>query len=273
MKLFRIVMSLILGLALSSGAHAVFKQREDRWAAQIQETLLIGEPVWLTARQKKKDEKFFAIYTPASNGPAKGAVLIMHGQGRHPDWPEVISPLRRQLPERGWTTLSLQMPLLPAGAPAIALGPLFEESPARIRAGLEFLRAKGAKRIVLLGHELGAAMGAAFLAKEQPEGVSGFVGVALEAPTTQSTIYTLDPRLYTPNSLAKITLPVLDIYGGHDHPNVTETDRLRAAAAQQAGNKHYEQSRFPDADHYFTGYEDDLVDAVQRWLDQSAHVK
>jgi hypothetical protein len=32
--------------------------------------------------------------------------------GAHPDWPEVIQPLHSGLPESGWTTLSVQMPIL-----------------------------------------------------------------------------------------------------------------------------------------------------------------
>lgn len=256
-----------LCLALSATlAQATFKQREERWAAQIQETLLVGEPVWLSVTIKGKEQKFFNIYTPAQ-GTVKGGVILLHGIGMHPDWPEVISPLRRALPERGWTTFSMQMPLLPAGAPYTAFGPILDETPPRIRAGIEFLRAKGIEHIVVIGHDMGAAMAASFVAGEPRSGIDGLVVVGLDAPVLDRTADKLDPRLHGPTQLAKVKVPVLDIYGGLDKKTVMNSAPARAAAARQAGNKNYRQVRVPDADHFFSGYDKALLENITRWLD------
>lgn len=241
-----------------------YKAKEKRWAEQILSTLLIGQGVWLEA----KTGPFFSIYTEAGSG--KGGVLLLHDAGAHPDWPEVIFPLRSQLPEQGWSTLSLQTPILPTGAPYTAYGPIFDEAPERIRAGLAYLRAKKIDDIVLIGHGIGASLGAVFLADAgQAKEIKGFVGIALDAPVSDSTIYTFDPRLYTPNTLAKLKLPVLDVFGGLDRKTTTDSAALRVAAGRQAGNAGYRQQRFPNADHFFTGEEEALVKRIGEWLDQT----
>ncbi|HLA75861.1 MAG TPA: DUF3530 family protein [Gammaproteobacteria bacterium] len=260
-----IAVCLLLTTAL---AHATFKAREQRWAAQIQETLFTGEAVWLVAQQKPKDVKFFALYTPAHGKTTQGGILVLHDNGQHPDWPDVTSLLRRELPEHGWATLSMQMPILPYVAPITAFGPIFDETPPRIRAGIEFLRSKGIRRIIIAGHGTGASMAAAFLAQQPNSGISGLVGVAFDAPVINNTIDKLDPRLYSPTMLARIKVPVLDIYGGLDTKTVTGSTELRSQAAKKAGNKNFEQVRIPDADHQFGRYEKDLVKHIVDWLAQ-----
>ena len=253
-------------ILVSSLVQATDQAREKRWAAQIQETLLIGDAVWL---KDGKGKKFFSIYTQASSKP-KGAVLMLHGLGMHPDWPEVISPVRRALPEQAWATLSLQMPILPAGAPLTAFGPIFDETPARIHAGIKFLRAKGIKHIVLLGHDMGAAMGAAYIMKEQPPHIDAFIGIAMDAPTPNSTIKKFDPRLNTTDLIGQLKLPVLDVYGSLDIKRITDLAPSRVASAKQVGNEKFKQVRIPDADHFFTNRDKDLVRAITQWLAKSA---
>ncbi len=245
-------------------AHAAYKPRENRWAAQVQETLLVGDAVWL---KDGKGVRFFSIYTAANGAKPRGGVLILHGLGLHPDWPEVISPLRRDLPEQGWATLSLQMPLLPAGAPFTSFGPIFDEVPARIRAGIEFLRGKGIEHIALIGHDLGATMGAAYLVKKQDPDIDGFIGISMDAPTINSTVSKLDPRLDTTVLMGQLKLPVLDLYGSLDIKRITDLAPLRVQAAKKADNADYKQVRVPDADHSFTNHDKALLENVAHWLD------
>ena len=69
--------------------------REKRWADQIVPTLVSGEAVWLEA---PRTEKFLGIYTEAPS--AKGAIILAHGLGVHPDY-GVIGELRARLAESG----------------------------------------------------------------------------------------------------------------------------------------------------------------------------
>src|SRR5690606_17291341 len=97
--------------------------------------------------------KFLAIYAPAA-GPVAGVVVI-HGLGVHPDW-GLINPLRSDLSEQGYSTLSIQMPVLAAGRPGSEYQPLFPEAAERIARAVAFLREKGHARVALVAHSLGA---------------------------------------------------------------------------------------------------------------------
>ena len=66
------------------------------------------------------DPRVLAIFTEAASVP-KGAVIVVHGLGVHPDW-NLIGDLRTRLAERGYATLAVQMPVLAAdGAMPIAI--------------------------------------------------------------------------------------------------------------------------------------------------------
>ncbi|MBE7373251.1 alpha/beta hydrolase family protein [Pseudomonas lopnurensis] len=56
------------------------------------------------------DERFVALHLPANDGQPKGLVILLPGNGENADWPLVIGPLRKRLPDAGWHTLSLSMP-------------------------------------------------------------------------------------------------------------------------------------------------------------------
>jgi pimeloyl-ACP methyl ester carboxylesterase len=70
-------------------------------------------------------------------------------------------------------------------------------------------------------------------------------------------------------SLQKIKLPVLDIYGDDDLEGVMKTIKARAEAAAKAGNKSYTQVEVAGSNHFFDDREDELVEAVADWLEQS----
>lgn len=255
---------LIAALLCSGFAHATYKEREARWAQQILEYLTIGKAEWLNDGQGK----FLSLYTAVDGKKAKAGVILLHDEGQHPDWPDVISPLRRGLPAHGYATLSLQAPILPRGAPIGGYGRALDESSPRIRAGIKFLRSQGIKRIMLIGHGMGATMASAYLAQAKDPGITAFAGLALDAPETQSTIYKLDPRLHAPTMLAKIRIPVIDLYGGLDRATIVDAAPKRAKAA--AGNKHYLQIKLDYADHSFTRLDAALVERLSGWFDQYA---
>ena len=80
--------------------------RELRMANEIVDSIIDGDAEIL----KADGHEFLSIYTEADD--AKGAVIIMHGRGFHPDWVDTIQPLRIGLVDFGWNTLSIQMPVL-----------------------------------------------------------------------------------------------------------------------------------------------------------------
>lgn len=72
----------------------------------------LDEIVWLepTYPNMDKPARVLALVQKPRTPQAQGAVLIVPDHGQHPDWPALVSPLRRNLPDHGWYTLSLAMP-------------------------------------------------------------------------------------------------------------------------------------------------------------------
>ena len=230
--------------------------KEKRWSEQITDSLLVGDPVDL----KAGDMPFLGIFTAASNGSTNLAAIIVHGVGVHPDWPEVIYPLRSELPEHGWSTLSIQMPILANDAPIEDYLPLFDEVAPRLNAAISYLREQGNKTIVVIAHSLGASMAARFVADNPKSGVNGLVLISMS-------VIEIDARMNGALALENIKLPVLDIYGSRDLENVLSSGGARAkAAARGAGNTDYRQIPIEGGDHFFIGVEDELVRRVYGWL-------
>ena len=53
---------------------------------------------------------FIGLYEKDKTGKPYGAMLIVHGEGQNADWPHTISTIRQELPEHGWTSLSITLP-------------------------------------------------------------------------------------------------------------------------------------------------------------------
>jgi pimeloyl-ACP methyl ester carboxylesterase len=239
-------------------AHASDLAKEKRWANQIVDALIDGDAIWLN----DGTSKFLGIYTTAE-GNSDRAVIIMHGIGAHPDWQQVVHPLRVELTDYGWNTLSIQMPILANGVNASEYASLFpKEVPARINAAIKYLHENGVKQIVLIGHSLGSVMGAYYLS-QQSEGVEGFVAIGLSGHLGSG-------PLDATHSLKSIHIPVLDLYGSEDLKSVLDTTKARKAAAKTAGNKNYSQEKIKGAGHFFDGKDDELVTAVSNWLKKLA---
>lgn len=238
----------------SSPSLASDLEKEKRWAEQVVDSLLTGDAQTL----KAGETEFLALYTAATEGPGNRAAILLHGMGLHPNWPEVIQPLRTELPDRGWATLSLQMPILANEAVMADYVPVLEEAPARIQAGIDFLKEQGMETIVILSHSLGAAMGSSFLLDPGSEDIQAFVGIGM--PLSK-----LDQRLDTAACLEQIELPVLDLYGSRDDAVRADAPK-RKQGARKAGNEQYRQMEIEGADHFFNGMQDELVHVVYGWL-------
>jgi len=244
-------------LAFSTGVQASDLAKEKRWADQIVDAILDGEAVWLN----DGSSEFLSIYTEAEEDKGR-AVIVMHGTGIHPDWQQVIQPLRVGLTEHNWNTLSIQMPILPNEAEYPEYAPLYDEVAPRIDAAIKYLKDNGAKEIVLIGHSQGAAMTAYYLSTSKQD-VKGFVAIGMAS-------FADDPRMNSIKALENIKLPVLDVYGDDDLEGIMKSVGARAEAAKKAGNKNYTQQEIAAANHFFDDKEEELVEAVAGWLDKIA---
>lgn len=249
------VLMLIFVVLIISPAHAIEPdlEREQRLADEIVDTILDGDAKWLEADGRK----FLSIFTEAEK--SHGAVIILHGRGFHPDWVDTVNPLRVGLVEHGWTTLSLQMPVLEKHAKYYDYIPIFSASFARIESGIRFLRESGFKKIVLIAHSCGVHMAMAWVKHNTSGAIDAFVGLGMGATDYKQ-------PMIEPFPLDRITVPVLDMYGSNDYPAVIRMAPERKAAIEKAAIAQSRQIVLPGADHYFTDKGDELTSAVAKWL-------
>lgn len=230
--------------------------KEKRWAEQVVDSLMVGEAQWLKAGKSQ----FLGLYTESATAETRGAAIVLHGSGVHPNWDQVVRPLRSELPDYGWATLSIQMPVLPNEASYAEYASLFPEVAPRIDAAVRYLKNKGINNIVIIAHSLGASMGAWYLAQKPDRAVRGFVAIGASGRLMKN------DKVDFLVSLQKITLPVLDIYGGHDLDSVLSTADARRQVARKSGNKNYIQVKIPGASHFFDNKNDILVRRIRGWL-------
>lgn len=237
MKILLALAALLLSLNLQAADYA----REKNWADEVLPSILTGDPVWL---KQVNGHEFLGLFTESDN--KKTGVIVVHGIGVHPDW-GLISPLRQQLPEAGYATLSVQMPILQADAKGDAYPPTFPEAAERLNLAVGFLKGKGYQKVAIVSHSLGSRMSHHFLAGNPDSGVAAWVAIGAPAP--------LD--------MTKLNMPVLDLYGQNDLPAVLENASKRAAGLKQTGST---QIVVPGADHFFNGKEAELLELTRTWL-------
>lgn len=248
----------IVLLLLVGSSSASDLARERRIALELEDSILIGSPLRLSS----SETEFFAIHAESATDRLLGGVIILHGSGANPNWHDVVFPLRSQLPESGWETLSIQLPIAAADAPEGSDQALIPEAFPRITAAIDFFRQRGVENFALVGHSLGAQMGLEYLANNPAQGIRGLVAVGLSANREKPVAGTL-------LALQKVKLPILDIYGSRDIEPVLSTVNARAVEARRAENPDFRQLEVPGADHFFTGLDDLLVQRVRAWLQKT----
>jgi pimeloyl-ACP methyl ester carboxylesterase len=241
------IVALVLML-LSAPAPAQDYEREQRWAEQTLPTLLVGKAEWL---QQKNGHRFLTLYTEAK--AARGAAIIAHGRGWSPDF-ELYGSLRTELADSGYTTLSIQLPVLGGSGKIGDYIPLYPDARERFQLAADFLKSRGYHNIAIVSHSLGATMANQYLIATEDRTVGAWVFIGI--------INGLE-------EMFRIGIPVLDVFGSKDW----EIARLGAdeRRRQIMKVKGSEQVIVPDAMHFFEGKEDELAAIVVTFLDRIFH--
>lgn len=248
---------LIVGFTLLFGSsNASDMQKEKRWADEVVDSIMVGDAEWL----KTGKAKTLSIYTENTTEKAIGGAIILHGSGVHPNWDQVVRPLRSQLPDHGWSTLSIQLPILANDAQYKEYIPLFKEVAPRINAGVKFLRKKGVQNIVIIAHSLGSSMASYYMAKKPDSSVRAFVAVGVSG-----NMHKQDKVGYL-TSLKTIKVPVLDIFGSNDLTQVLASAKIKKMTARKAGLKNYTQVKITGANHFFDNKNEILIKRIRGWL-------
>lgn len=246
MKLRIGLLAFLLAFA-GAAAHAQSRSdaaREKRWADQVLPSLVVGDAVQL----ETTDGRFLALYATAN--AARGAVILAHGPGLHPDH-GITGELRVHLADRGYTTLSLQMPVLPAEVDdGAAYRALYPEAVRRIEAGMRFLQEKGAKRVAIVSHAMGAGMAHEYLKANRGAPVSGWAALSFYGVF---------------EGVAGAPFPVLDLYGARDYRGIRGPARDRAELLRALPGSR--QLAVPDGGYFLAGGEKTVLQEVAAFLD------
>jgi alpha/beta superfamily hydrolase len=239
------LLNLALGAALlgTSLAQASDYAREMKWADEIKSGLVVGEPIEL--RTSLSRFPFLSLFSP---GDPSRAVILAHGMGVHPDW-GLIGDLRVALHEHGYTTFSLQMPILPIDAASGDYDKLVPEGAARIARAVSFLEGQGYSKISLVTHSLGGRMGLVYMSNKPNPIVRAWA--SLGSPDF---------------GYSDVRVPVLDLYGEADNKDVLANAKKRGKSFK---NKASVQTLLPGADHFFEGRDTELLNTVTAFLDKA----
>ena len=212
---------------VASAAASADTARERRWADEVAPQIVVGDPVWLATAHHPR---VLAIFTEP---PAKtqDAIIVVHGLGVHPDW-NLIGVLRTVLAERGFATLSVQMPVLAADAARDDYADLYPDAGERLSAAVAWLRARGYAHVAVVSHSMGAAMVNAWLGQQDERVVDAWVPVGMFAPLSTR------PRQ-----------PTLDVVAERDFPEVLA--QVGARAAKLPADRCSASLTISGTDHYF----------------------
>lgn len=242
----------LVGTLFTTEVWASDRAREKRWADEILPQLVVGDAVWL----KHPDGDFLGLLTETKD--ATTAIVLAHGVGVHPDH-GLMAPLRTQLADAGFTTLSIQMPIAAAEAKLEDYYPkLFPLASARFAVAGAHLRARGYSRVVLLAHSMGAWMANVYLDQADSTPFSAWITLGVTGRYTS--------RIFAMNlPMLRVNLPLLDVYGSvDDRPGVVDSAGARASSlADIAGSR---QVKIEGADHFFARKESEVVRVVADWL-------
>ena len=231
-------------VSLAASAHTQDLEREARWRAEVVPGLVVGEAVDLPGPANRP---FLGLLTeaPGADRAAATLLVIVHGIGVHPDH-GVIGTLRMNLADKGYPTLSIQMPVLASDAPSEHYEPLFGNAVARIANAAAWARTRGYRDLVLVSHSLGSRMADAYFDRTPAPAYRAWAALGLGAAFSES-------------FARKPAVPVMDVLGERDLEPVIKNAAARGVVARSSGGG---QQVIKGADHFYAGREVELVELI-----------
>lgn len=211
--------------------------REKRLKDQIADNIMDGEIEYLQVGR----QKVFSIFIENEDNTKTGVVLL-HSRGEDPNDEKLIKPLRIDMAEHGYNTLSVQMPVLEKSAKYYDYVPLFSYSHPRIKAAIDFYKDRGINDIIFVVHGCGGHMLMSYIDRFGDKDIDAVVGIGLGATDTGQQVVKQYP-------LATMKAPVLDIFGSKDYPSVKKHAKTRLPHLA-LGNKKNQQIIIDGNHHY-----------------------
>jgi len=254
-RVLKIAAAFLTALACGYDSHATDLLREQRMAEETTAGTS-GEAIQLEA----SGTKFQALHREAVK-KTRGGVILVPAMDATLDAAELMQPLRKRLPERGWDTLALQAPMREAGAELKDYLTLLPEGIERIRAGVAYMKARNRDRIVLIGDRTGALMVLRYLTTNPDHSVTA--AVIIDPPL--SSVEECDGAGLA--DLGKLNLPLLDILSDRKGSLADQSAQTRKRIMKQ--NKAYRQMTIADSQAHFEDVQDLLINRIHGWLVRS----
>jgi pimeloyl-ACP methyl ester carboxylesterase len=226
-----------------------------------------GEAVFLREKNQSLN-KFLTIYTKAevSDKNNKGTIIILHGRGLHPNWQDLVQPLRVGLLTTGYNTLAIQLPVLKKDAKYYDYVPIMKKAIPRINAAVDFAKqvtTKKDSKIILIAHSCGAHMAMSWIRdtikNKQALPIDAYIGLGMGATDYKQ-------PMVEPFVLNKIKAPILDVYGENDFNAVIKMAKQRWLQIVEAGNKKSKQKVLTGANHYYQDKGDEITRLISQWI-------
>lgn len=252
-RLFYGILLLFIALSIHSASAAPISPdypREQRWADEVVPTLLDSQAIYLTQDNGHQFLSLLAENPGYNDRNLNVALLVVHGMGIHPNW-GMMSNLRLGLHDYGYTTLSIQMPILAKNASYKDYPSLFPDAADRLHVASSYLIKKGYRNVIIVSHSNGSRMSRTYMLNN-PSHIAAWVAISL----TQG------------DTFNGINAPVFDLYGENDLSHVIEYSEKRKESFKQ--NIKSQQLIIPEANHFFASKENAMVTAIKNYLNQIA---
>lgn len=218
------------------------EQQKDR---ETLATLDFGEAVRIG---QASGRSFLALWLPAER--PRGVAIIAHGRGWSPNF-DLYNDLRVRLADAGWSTLSIQLPVL---APSVSkLGDYMRTYPDatdRFSRAVDWVKQRSPLPVAIVSHSLGATMANQYLIRTSDGRVGAWVSLSI--------INGLE-------DMFRLRIPVLDVYGEQDWSvTIVGADERRRQIERVAGSR---QVMLPGAQHFYEGRREELARLVVGFLD------
>ena len=188
----------------------------------LKQQLPANQIVWLSTAAKRDT---LALLKKSEALEAAGAVIILPDLNHHPDWPQMIHPMRRYFPRFGWATLSIQTPVDIDTTREQSINKAYETVKLRIIAAINYLVTNSAKTIILLGRGHSAHFAVRYAAEHQTQAnIDALVFVSAFDDFSSN----------TSNYMKSIAIPMLDIFAEKDDVRVLSSAQARLVAARFA---------------------------------------
>lgn len=229
--------------------------------------------------------KFTSLWKKDQSGEALGAVLILPSDGQTANWPNTIDVIRNELPQDGWSTLSIDIENeIASNSNATKQAADSEINPdantARIEAAIAFLHGQGQYNIVLAGYGHSARRILNYASRSDAPGMNRNLkstqGTKLKRPVRAliliSPLSLEGERLSS--KLGKFPykdMPILDIIFGHHYLDTFDA-KARQETARASRIKHYLQIKSvePSASAKVFGQQNRLSRRIRGFLDSHA---